>query len=86
MPVPSENANGIVYAYIVSIKRTNSTDGWINYIQYEPKLNYEITGLMKFVVYSIKISAMTIKGSGPFSTVVYQQTDEDSKFDYLFVF
>ena len=73
------DANGVIYAYTVSCKRTNSTDEWMNYTQYEPNLSYEFTGLMKFVVYSIKVRAITKKGSGPFSEAVYQRSDEDSK-------
>ena len=78
--MPSADANGIIYAYIVSTKRASSTDEWMNYTQYEPNLSYELTDLMKYVVYSIKVRAVTIKGTGPFSETVYQRSDEDSKF------
>ena len=83
--MPSVHANGIIYAYIVSLKRANSTDRWRNFTQFEPHLSYEITGLMKYVVYGVKVSAATIKGSGPISGLVNQRTDEDSKCDIEFI-
>ncbi|XP_065052028.1 phosphatidylinositol phosphatase PTPRQ-like [Rhopilema esculentum] len=76
-PVPYADANGIVYAYIVSIQRANSSDPWQSHIQYEPHLQYNITGLMRFVLYEIRVAAVTSKGIGPFSAGVFEKTDED---------
>ena len=77
------NANGVIYAYTVSSRRANSTDEWMNRTQYEPNLSYELTGLMKFVVYSIKVRAITVKGFGPFSEPVHQRSDEDGKCNFV---
>ena len=81
-PVPYADANGIVYAYIVSIKRAQSNESWVNHTQYEPALQMTFTGLLRYVVYTIKVSAVTSKGSGPFSTEVLPSTDQDSKYSY----
>ena len=79
-PVPYSDANGVVYAYIVSIKRAQSNESWVNYTQYEPVLQMTYTGLLRYVVYTIKVSAVTSRGSGPFSTEVLPSTDQDSKY------
>ena len=78
-PVPYANANGIVYAYIVSIKRAHSDEPWVNHTQYEPTLQMTLTGLLRYVIYTVKVSAVTSKGSGPFSAEVLPSTDQDSK-------
>ena len=86
LPVPYADSNGIVYAYIISVKRFNSLDAWVNHTQYEPSLQFTIPGLLKHVNYTMKISAVTSKGSGPFSAEVVRTTDEDSELLYHNIF
>ena len=80
LPVQSVSSNGIVYAYIVSIQRTNSSEAWTNVTIFEPNLSHDITGLLKYVTYSVKVLALTVKGSGPFSEEDTVRTDEDRMF------
>eukprot|EP00794_Sanderia_malayensis_P017493 gene17493-19243_t len=76
-PVPYADSKGIVYAYVISVWMTNSSQPWQNHTQFEPSLQFVITNLYKYVDYSIKVSAVTSKGSGPFTPAIIARTDQD---------
>ena len=42
-------------------------------------MEVELKNLVKYKIYSISVSAATVKGDGPASDPVHVRTDEDSK-------
>ena len=77
-PVPYETINGIGKGYKLALFNT-STYNIRNYTLKASVLTLEITHLDIWTNYSIKMSAFTVVGDGPWSESILQHTDEEGK-------
>lgn len=77
-PPRSEDQNGRITAYTISITETGSGSTMQRVV---PGLQTTITvsSLLPFTAYFCSIAASTTVGSGPFSTILTVNTPEDSK-------
>ena len=77
--VPAEQQNGIITSYTITYQsHIENHNGTVLADPFDRQK--EITGLQKYVDYSIAVSASTLKGSGPPSApVLVVRTDQDSK-------
>ena len=81
--VPAADQNGIITRYTISyqsLTQNHNDSVTVNY----PERQANLTGLKKFVNYSITVFASTDVGPGPASKPIFVVTDEDSKFFSLF--
>ena len=78
--VPAIDRNGIIISY--DVEYTQDTYPAAPTIQNRTVNDTMVilTGLQEYVVYSIRVRASTIVGSGPFSENVTEQTQEAGKF------
>ena len=73
---PSEvNQNGPLTGYMIQYTRSGII---INEVV-TSGLTYAISGLVPFVNYSVRVAAMTINGTGPFSAEIMQVSGESGK-------
>lgn len=78
VPVPRLEQNGQILGYKVWYKPQDDIGATvIQDVEGKDKLNVTLTGLRKFVKYSIQILAYTRMGDGKLSPPVIQKTDED---------
>jgi len=86
LPVSNETINGIGLGYKLALFTTTGTrirDYTLNI----SKFSLEITGLNIWTNYSIKMAAFTIVGEGPWSELIFEDTDEEGNIqDDLFVY
>lgn len=86
LPVSNETINGIALGYklaLFTITGTRIRDYTLNI----SKLSLEITGLNIWTNYSIKMVAFTVVGEGPWSELIFEDTDEEGNIqDDLFVY
>ena len=82
--VPKVHQNGIILNYTITYQSLtqNHND---NVTVHWDKHQTELTGLKKFVNYSITVFASTVKGNGPATHPVFVSTDQDSKFTFSFL-
>ena len=78
LPVSNETINGIGLGYKLSLFTTAGTK-IRNYTLNASVLSLEITGLDIWTNYSIRIAAFTIKGDGPWSDLILEDTDEEGQ-------
>lgn len=81
--VPSADQNGVILTYNVSYQSLTQNDVGNKVVGY-PANQTELTGLKKFVNYSITVLASTLKGSGKTSDPIFVITDQDSKWYFPF--
>ena len=77
-PPPVIDHNGLLTGYTIHYSIVGSND-----VANEIITNgtiYVISGLVRDVDYSVRVAAMNINGTGPFSNPVVQTPREDSKF------
>ena len=73
----AELQNGIITGYTIKYQSlTENDNGVVEAGPYDRQAN--LTGLKKFVVYNISVTAFTVKGGGPPNFTVVR-TDQDSK-------
>ena len=73
----AELQNGIITGYTIKYQSlTENDNGVVEVGPYDRQAN--LTGLKKFVVYNISVTAFTVKGGGPPNFTVVR-TDQDSK-------
>lgn len=77
-PVPYETINGIGIGYKLALFNTSAYN-IRNYTLEASVLSLEITDLDIWTNYSIKMSAFTIVGEGPWSELILEDTDEEGK-------
>ena len=78
--VPVVQQNGIITKYTITYRSlTENHNGSVTVTGNPPALTGEITGLRKYVEYSITVFASTVKGDGPHSTAAVVRTDQDGK-------
>ena len=75
--VPKDKRHGIIQSYAVIWKRVPGV--YEPMVEDTPKLQFELTNLVKYTEYSIQVLAATRIGKGPASTAIVTRTDEDSK-------
>ena len=76
--VPADNQNGIITSYTItyeSLTQNHNDSKTVVFTKHET----ELTGLKKFVNYSITVFASTVKGNGPPGSPIIVTTDQDSK-------
>ena len=76
--VPAADQNGIITSYTIthqSLTQYHNDSVTVNY----PERQANLTGLKKFVNYSITVFASTDIGPGPASNSIFVTTGEDSK-------
>ena len=78
LPVSNETINGIGLGYKLALF-TAAGENTRNYTLNASVLSLEITGLEIWTNYSIKMSAFTIVGDGPWSDALTEDTDEQGK-------
>ena len=75
--VQAELKNGIITGYSIKYQSLAESDNRV--VQAGPNdRQANLTGLKKFVVYNISVTAFTVKGGGPPNFTVVR-TDQDSK-------
>lgn len=78
LPVSNETVNGIALGYTLALFNT-AGQNIRNYTLNASVLSLKITGLEIWTNYSIKMAAFTIVGDGPWSDLLLEDTDEESK-------
>ncbi|XP_022810550.1 protein sidekick-1-like isoform X2 [Stylophora pistillata] len=74
--VPSADQNGVILTYTISYQSLTQNDNDNKIVNYSKK-QVELTGLKKFVNYSITLFASTVKGNGDHSDPIFVTTDQD---------
>ena len=71
--------NGVGIGYEIQYKlKSAPSDSWQSVLRFgDGKGSYSYENLQKFTPYQFKVAARTIKGSGPFSSIIEQRTMED---------
>ena len=79
--VPVEGRNGIIISYTVSYEAIRGKlNTSISATKVDaPALQVNLTGLIKDMVYSVRVLASTIKGDGNYSASINIQTNQESK-------
>ena len=76
--VPADQRNGIITGYNITYhSQTENDNNSVSAGAQEDEKG--LTGLKKFVIYSITVFASTVKGDGPASDPIVVRTDQDSK-------
>ena len=78
VPVPYETINGIGIGYKLALFNTSGYN-IRNYTLEASVLTIEITDLDIWTNYSVKMSAFTVVGDGPWSESILENTDEEGK-------
>lgn len=77
-PVPYETINGIGIGYKLTLFNTSAYN-IRNYTLKASDLSLEIIDLDIWTNYSVKMSAFTVVGDGPWSESILESTDEEGK-------
>ena len=76
--MPYETINGIGIGYQLALFNTSASN-IRNYTLNASVLSLEIADLDIWTNYSIKVSAFTVVGNGPWSESILEDTDEEGK-------
>ena len=76
-PVPKDKVNGIVIAYNVTYSKIGGGPHSGCKIFNGSRSYGVIDGLLPFTVYSLNVSASTVKGQGPASPAITVKTEEE---------
>jgi len=74
---PEIDRNGEITGYVIEYTRVGGSS---NAVIVSSGTMHTISGLVSFVVYSIRVAAMNIIGTGPFSDPVIELSGENSEF------
>ena len=74
---PEMHRNGIITRYVIEYTRVESGD--ITSETVTSGMTRTISGLVSFVDYSIRVAAINVNGTGPFSDALVQESGQDSK-------
>jgi len=72
--------NGPLTGHVIQYTRIGSSD--MMSINVTSGTTYTISGLVAFVIYSVRVAAMNVNGTGPFSIPVVQVSGEDSELNF----
>ena len=78
-PVPKDKVNGIVIAYNVTYSKIGGGPHSGCKIFNGSRSYGVIDGLLPFTVYSLNVSASTVKGQGPASPAITVKTEEEGR-------
>lgn len=83
--VPYENQNGVILGFNILL-----SDAWGRSLrnvtfQNSRQTYYQFQGLEAWTNYSVKVSAFTSKGNGPYSASLLANTDEDGMLNNLII-
>ena len=78
---PPKEENGIIKEYVIYYKEKNGSKEFSN--STTSSLDWNITDLKPFTIYTIQIEAYTIKGAGNRSSFFDGQTKESSRCKYV---
>ena len=79
-PIPSEHQNGIIIQYHIWYRQNQSENtDWFNTSVNSAKTSVNISGLIKFTFYEIKVAGATSVGIGNQGNPILVQTDADGK-------
>lgn len=78
-PVPKDKVNGIVIAYNVTYSKIGGSPHSGCKIFNGSRSYGVIDGLLPFTVYSLNVSASTVKGQGPASPAITVKTEEEGR-------
>ena len=74
---PEIDRNGIITSYLLLNTRVESGD--ITSETVTSGMTRTISGLVSFFDYSIRVAAINVNGTGPFSDALVQESGQDSK-------
>ena len=77
--VPDIHQNGIITQYKVQYFTESAFGGTVTVVTPASNKTTDLTGLEEYTEYSIRISAHTVVGAGPFSQPLIATTHEDGK-------
>ena len=73
---PPDQQNGPIIGYTVQVMRVDSTDS-IEAFTYDNDTSIIIDSLVPYTNYEWRVAGQTVAGTGPFSSIVIQQTLQD---------
>ena len=76
-PPPEIDHNGVITGYVIEYTRSGGSSDMVTVTS---GTTHTISGLVSFVVYLVRIAAMTSSGTGPFSDPIAELSGEDSEF------
>ena len=74
---PTADRNGPITGHVIQYTRVGSSD--MMSVTVTSGTTRTISGLVAYVDYSVTVAAMTVNGTGPFSSPVAGRSGEDSK-------
>ena len=78
-PPANRDHNGPITGYVIQYTRVGSSD--MMSVNVNSGTTYTISGLVANVRYSVEVAAMTVNGTGPFSTTVMGRSGEVGELD-----
>jgi len=75
--LPIIHHNGQLTGHVIQYTRVGSSD--MMNVNVTSGTTYTISGLVAFVIYSIRVAAMNVNGTGPFSNPLARVSGEDSE-------
>ena len=82
--VPTDGQNGIITSYTITYQSLTQDHNGHFTVEFSAHQTV-LTGLKKYVNYSITVFASTVKGNGPASSPIIVSTDQDSKWLFCFI-
>jgi len=77
-PPPAIDHNGPISGYVIEYTRVESSD--MMSVTVTSETTYTISGLVAYTNYSVRVAAMNVNGTGPFSNPVVQVSGQDGEF------
>ena len=78
---PPIGRNGEIIRYEIEYRRSGEQPNIVPH----SGTTHTISGLVPFVMYSVRVAAMTVNGTGPFSDAIEQTSGQDSKLYYNYI-
>jgi len=75
-PPPEIDHNGLITGYVIEYTRDKGLSDMVNVTN---KATHIISGLVPVVTYSVRVAAITVSGTGPYSDALVQTSGEDGK-------
>jgi len=82
--LPMIHHNGPLTGYVIQYTRVGSSD--MMSVNVTSGTAYTISGLVAFVIYSVRVAAMNINGTGPFSNSLARVSGEDSELNFKIIY
>ena len=75
---PAINHNGLLTGYVIQYTRVGSSD--MMTVTVNNGTSYTFSGLTVSTDYSVRVAAINVNGTGPFSSPVVNRSGEDREF------